>query len=105
VYLALPTLREEPMPCLVRRLQPAYALDEALAELLEEGVDARVGRYRAPRSSCAPARTPRARAGAAGAARSNSITSLRLPRGRMFAELHDALKARGFVPYTRGRGR
>ena len=36
--------------------------------------------------------------------RSNSITALRFPRGHTYRELHDALKARGFVVYE-GQGR
>jgi 2-aminoethylphosphonate-pyruvate transaminase len=36
--------------------------------------------------------------------RSNSITALALPSGRTYAELHDGLKARGFVIYE-GQGR
>jgi 2-aminoethylphosphonate-pyruvate transaminase len=35
--------------------------------------------------------------------RSNTITSLRFPKGRNYAELHDALKARGYVIYE-GQG-
>jgi len=85
-------------------VQVAYALDEALAELLEEGVGARIARYAAaaallragfsrlglscllPREQC-----------------SNSVTALWLPPGKSYAELHDGLKARGFVIYE-GRG-
>jgi 2-aminoethylphosphonate-pyruvate transaminase len=36
--------------------------------------------------------------------RSNSITALWLPPGRSYAELHDGLKARGFIVYE-GQGR
>ena len=36
--------------------------------------------------------------------RSNTITSLWLPAGRKYADLHDGLKARGFVVYE-GQGR
>jgi 2-aminoethylphosphonate-pyruvate transaminase len=35
--------------------------------------------------------------------RSNTITSLRLPPGVTYAQLHDGLKARGFVIYE-GQG-
>ena len=37
------------------------------------------------------------------ALRSNTITSLRFPAGRTYGDLHDALKARGFVIYE-GQG-
>jgi 2-aminoethylphosphonate-pyruvate transaminase len=104
VYLALPTYVRNPMP-FTFAVQPAYAFDEALAELLEEGVEARVGRYRA---AALQLRAGFDRLGLElvlpAPLRSNSITSLRLPRDRTFAELHDALKARGFVVYE-GQGR
>jgi 2-aminoethylphosphonate-pyruvate transaminase len=86
-------------------VQVAYALDEALGELLEEGVAARVARYAAAATLLRrgfesmglgfvlPAEL-----------RSNSITSLWLPAGRTYADLHDGLKARGFVIYE-GQGR
>jgi 2-aminoethylphosphonate-pyruvate transaminase len=35
--------------------------------------------------------------------RSNTITSLRFPKGRNYVELHGALKARGYVIYE-GQG-
>src|SRR6185295_1976395 len=86
-------------------VQIAYALDEALAELLEEGVAARAARYaeaaRAVREGCA-------RLGLGFVLppelRSSSITSFWLPAGRTYAVLHDGLKARGFVIYE-GQGR
>src|SRR5262245_7204974 len=86
-------------------VQVAYALDEALGELLEEGVAARIARYRAA------AALLRAGFESMGLGfvlpaelRSNSITSLWLPAGRTYADLHDGLKARGFVIYE-GQGR
>jgi len=86
-------------------VQVAYALDEALAELLEEGVDARVARYGA---AAALLRAGFARLGLAcllrPELRSNSITTLGLPRGRTYAALHDGLKQRGFVIYE-GQGK
>jgi 2-aminoethylphosphonate-pyruvate transaminase len=85
-------------------VQLAYALDEALAELLEEGVDARITRYAA---AAALLRRGFERLGLAFVLppelRSNTITSLRLPGGRTYGELHDGLKARGFVVYE-GQG-
>jgi len=86
-------------------VQLAYALDEALAELLEEGVAARIARYAAAARLLRDGFTrlglgfvlPPER-------RSNSLTSLWLPGGRTYAALHDGLKARGFVVYE-GQGR
>ena len=86
-------------------VQLAYALDEALAELLEEGVANRIARY------AAAARLLRDGFERLGLGfvlpaerRSNSITALWLPEGRTYAALHDGLKARGFVIYE-GQGR
>jgi 2-aminoethylphosphonate-pyruvate transaminase len=86
-------------------VQLAYALDEALAELLEEGVAARIARYGA---AAALLRGGFERLGLdfvlPSARRSNSITSLRLPPGQTYPSLHDGLKERGFVVYE-GQGR
>jgi 2-aminoethylphosphonate-pyruvate transaminase len=86
-------------------VQLAYALDEALAELLEEGVGGRIARYRA---AAARLRAGFERLGLGfvlpPGLRSNTITSLWLPAGRTYAQLHDALKRRGFVVYE-GQGR
>jgi 2-aminoethylphosphonate-pyruvate transaminase len=86
-------------------VQLAYALDEALAELLEEGVENRVARY------AAAARLLRDGFERLGlgfvlppALRSNSITALWLPAGHSYDQLHDGLKDRGFVIYE-GQGR
>jgi 2-aminoethylphosphonate-pyruvate transaminase len=104
VYLSLATHAKNAMP-FTPAVQVAYALDEALAELLEEGVDARIARYARAAAQL--------RAGFADLGlslvlppelRSNSITALRLPAGRSYAALHDGLKARGFVVYE-GQGR
>jgi 2-aminoethylphosphonate-pyruvate transaminase len=104
VYLSLATYAKSAMP-FTPAVQAAYALDEALAELLEEGVDARIARYARAAAQL--------RAGFADLGlslvlppelRSNSITALRLPAGRSYAALHDGLKARGFVVYE-GQGR
>ena len=104
VYLSLATYAKSPMP-FTPAVQAAYAFDEALAELLEEGVDARIARYARAAAQL--------RAGFADLGleivlppelRSNSITALRLPAGRAYAALHDGLKARGFVVYE-GQGR
>src|SRR5262249_45725453 len=76
------------------------ALDEALAELLAETVPGRIARYA---RAAALLREGFARLGLEcvlpPALRSNTITSLRFPAGRAYAELPDALRARGFVIY------
>jgi 2-aminoethylphosphonate-pyruvate transaminase len=85
-------------------IQVMYALDEALQELLEEGVAQRVARYRTAAhllrdgfeslglKCLLPADL-----------RSNTITALELPAGFTYEALHDALKARGYVIYA-GQG-
>jgi 2-aminoethylphosphonate-pyruvate transaminase len=103
VYLSLATYAASAMP-FTPAVQVAYALDEALAELLEEGVDARIARYgRAARLL----RDGFARLGLEcvlpQVRRSNTITALRMPAGRTYATLHDGLRARGFVVYE-GQG-
>jgi 2-aminoethylphosphonate-pyruvate transaminase len=104
IYLSLATYVKNPMP-FTPAVQAGYALDEALAELLEEGVGARIARYG---RAAAQLRAGFARLGLTcilpPELRSSSITSLRLPAGRTYAQLHDGLKARGFVVYE-GQGR
>lgn len=104
VYLSLATYLASPMP-FTPAVQVAYALDEALAELLEETVAGRVRRYAGAAA--------RLRAGfdALGLEallpperRCNTITALRMPPGHTYASLHDGLKRRGFVIYE-GQGR
>lgn len=103
LYLSLATYAANAMP-FTPAVQVAYALDEALAELLEEGVAARIRRYAA---AAALLRAGFERLGLECALppehRSNTITALRLPAGRRYADLHDGLKARGFVVYE-GQG-
>lgn len=86
-------------------VQVLYALDEALDELLEEGVAERVARYGRAAAQL--------RAGFSAMdlefllpdeVRSNSITTLRMPEGFDYGQLHDALRARDFVIYE-GQGR
>jgi 2-aminoethylphosphonate-pyruvate transaminase len=87
-------------------VQVAFALAEALAEHAEQGgAPARLALYRARAARIAAA------LGAAGAvplldpaACSAVLASWRLPAGRSYAELHDALKAEGFVIYA-GQGK
>lgn len=85
-------------------IQVMYAFDEALQELLEEGVARRIARYRTA------AHLLREGFESLGLKcllppdlRSNTITSLELPAGFTYAALHDALKARGYVIYA-GQG-
>lgn len=104
VYLALGTYAANATP-FTPAVQVAYALDEALAELLEEGVAARIERYA---GAARLLRDGFARLGLACVlppeCRSNTITSLRMPAGHTYATLHDGLKARGFVVYE-GQGK
>ena len=103
VYLSLATYVTHMTP-FTPAVQVAYALDEALAELLEETVASRIARYAAAATLL---RVGFARLGLEcvlpAALRSNTITSLRFPAGRTYGDLHDALKARGFVIYE-GQG-
>ena len=103
LYLSLATYVRHSMP-FTPAVQLAYALDEALAELLAETVPGRIARYA---RAAALLREGFARLGLEcvlpPALRSNTITSLRFPAGRAYAELHDALRARGFVIYE-GQG-
>ena len=86
-------------------VQIAYALDEALAELLDEGVAARIARYAAAAQLLRAGFTRLGLQGLLPAElRSNTITALRIPGGHTYASLHDGLKARGFVIYE-GQGK
>jgi 2-aminoethylphosphonate-pyruvate transaminase len=103
VYLSLATYVTHATP-FTPAVQVAYALDEALAELLEETVASRITRYA---SAATFLRVGFERLGLEcvlpAALRSNTITSLRFPAGLTYGDLHDALKARGFVIYE-GQG-
>jgi len=108
LYLSLPVhweAQERRTVPFTPAVQLAYALDEALAELLEEGVANRIRRYGAAADLL---RRGFARLGLSfvlpAERRSNSITSLWLPATRSYAALHEGLKARGFVIYE-GQGR
>lgn len=107
VYFSLPPnweAQEKGEPLFTPAVQVAYALDEALAELLDEGVPNRIARYRRAATLLREGCT---RLGLSfllpDALRSNTITALDLPRGFVYAQLHDPLKARGFVIYA-GQG-
>ena len=107
LYLHLPMLyahqQRESTP-FTPAIQVMYALDEAVQELLEEGVAQRIVRYRTA------AHLLREGLESLGLKcllppdlRSNTITSLELPAGFTYEALHDALKARGYVIYA-GQG-
>jgi 2-aminoethylphosphonate-pyruvate transaminase len=107
VYLHLPRYYEEEEKGSIPytpSVQICYALDEALQELLEEGVAQRIARYR---RAAALLREGFKRMGLVPLLpeplRSNSITALRLPEGRTYAELHDRLRERGYIIYA-GQG-
>ena len=103
LYLSLATYTAHPMP-FTPAVQVAYALEEALGELLEETVAGRIARYAA---AAARLRDGFTRLGLECVLppqrRSNTITSLRFPKGSSYRELHDSLKTRGFVIYE-GQG-
>ncbi len=85
-------------------VQVYYAFDEALNELLEEGVAKRIQRYkkmahlireRMAKIGIKPVLTPERQ--------SNTITSYYLPEGLTYQTLHSRLKAEGYVIYA-GQG-
>lgn len=85
-------------------VQLYYAFDEALNELLEEGVARRIQRYRKmaglirdrmAKLNVKPVLTPDRL--------SNTITAYYLPEGLTYHSLHDRLKAQGYVVYA-GQG-
>ncbi len=85
-------------------VQVYNAFDEALSELLEEGVAKRILRYkkmavlirdRMAKLGIKPVLTPERQ--------SNSITAYYLPEGVPYQSLHDRLKERGYVIYA-GQG-
>ncbi|TKB79718.1 MAG: aminotransferase class V-fold PLP-dependent enzyme [Nitrospira sp.] len=107
IYLHLPHYYEEQergsIP-FTPAVQLYYAFDEALSELLEEGVANRIQRYKQA------ATLIRKRMTALGVIallppelQSNTITSYHLPTGLSYPVLHDRLKERGYVIYA-GQG-
>jgi 2-aminoethylphosphonate-pyruvate transaminase len=85
-------------------VQVYNAFDEALSELLEEGVAKRILRYkkmatlireRMAKIGIKPVLTPEKQ--------SNTITAFHLPDGLSYTTLHDKLKAQGYVIYA-GQG-
>jgi 2-aminoethylphosphonate-pyruvate transaminase len=96
--------QEKGEPLFTPAIPAFYGFDEALAELIEESVGARIQRYARVstliRQGCE----------ALGLRfllppdyRSHTITAMNLPRGHTYQTLHDQLKARGFVIYA-GQG-
>jgi 2-aminoethylphosphonate-pyruvate transaminase len=85
-------------------VQVYYAFDEALSELLEEGVANRIQRYK---QMAALIRDRMAKLGVKALLppdrQSNTITAYYLPEGVSYQSLHDRLKAQGYVIYA-GQG-
>ncbi|MFO0732030.1 MAG: hypothetical protein U0361_13805 [Nitrospiraceae bacterium] len=85
-------------------VQVYYAFEEALDELLEEGVPQRLARYK---KASTRIRERMAQLGVKALlpadSQSNTITAFHLPSGLSYATLHDRLKERGFVIYA-GQG-
>ncbi len=85
-------------------VQTFYAFDEALDELLEEGVANRIKRYqRASGFLRSKFKEFHLKFLLPEEIRSHTITSLYLPNGMSYIQLHDMLKERGFVIYA-GQG-
>lgn len=106
VYLSLPTnwtAQEKGEPLFTPAVQVGYALDEALHELLDEGVASRIKRYAGAAALLRKGfEELRLRFLLPPELRSNTITSLLLP-DVAYAALHEPLRARGFVIYA-GQG-
>ncbi len=85
-------------------VQVFHALRQALAELAAEGVEARIERYAA---NARVLREGMTRLGfeilVPEGARSNILTTFRLPPGLSYDPLHDAMKRRGYIIYA-GQG-
>ena len=85
-------------------VQVLHAMREALAELQEEGMAVRIARYA---ENCRVLRRGMAALGfdilVPEGARSNILTTFRLPPGLGYDALHDAMKRRGYVIYA-GQG-
>jgi 2-aminoethylphosphonate-pyruvate transaminase len=85
-------------------VQVLHAMDRALLELEQEGVDHRIARYA---ENCRVLREGMAELGfqivVPEGARSNILTTFRLPPGLAYEPLHDAMKRRGYVIYA-GQG-
>jgi 2-aminoethylphosphonate-pyruvate transaminase len=104
VYLHLPAYykeQEEGSIPFTPAVQLYYAFDEALNELLEEGVANRIARYRkAARSIRNYMRAMRMRFYLREPLWSSTLTAFRLPEGVYYDHLHDLLRERGYVIYA-----
>ena len=86
-------------------IQIAYALSEALDELLEEGVEKRISRYHLASQNLREGFTRLHLKFLLNASlQSNTITSLYLPPKTSYPDLHDALREKGFIIYA-GQGK
>lgn len=85
-------------------VQIFFALETALDELIAEGIDNRVNKYK---SLAETVRNGLAKLGLElflpPQYRSNTVTSVLLPQGISFESLHNKLKAKGFIIYA-GKG-
>lgn len=104
VYFHLPTyykhLEEGSVP-FTPAVQLYYAFDEALSELLEEGVPNRIARYRkAARLIRNRMRAIRVKFFLREPLWSNTLTALNLPDGVHYDHLHGLLKERGYIIYA-----
>ncbi|MEE9557876.1 MAG: hypothetical protein V3V94_00185, partial [Candidatus Brocadiales bacterium] len=78
-----------------------YALEAALEELREEGVDNRIARYKKASGTLREGfKRYGIRPFLPENIRSNTITALYLPDGVVYQDLHDRLKKEGFVIYA-----
>jgi 2-aminoethylphosphonate-pyruvate transaminase len=85
-------------------VQVYYAFDEALTELLEEGVANRIQRYKAAAALIRQRmKTLGFQAVLPAEHQSNTITSYHLPPGLTYAILHGRLKEQGYIIYA-GQG-
>jgi 2-aminoethylphosphonate-pyruvate transaminase len=106
-YLHLPLYYEQQEKATIPftpAVQLYYAFDEALNELLEEGVAKRIARYK--KSAALIRQTMNklsVKAVLPAEHQSNTITSYYLPAGLSYQVLHDRLKERGYVIYA-GQG-
>ena len=104
VYLHLPAYykeQEEGSIPFTPAVQLYYAFDEALNELLEEGVANRIARYRkAARTIRNYMRAIRMRFYLREPLWSSTLTAFRLPEGVYYDHLHDLLRERGYVIYA-----
>ena len=104
VYLHLPTYykeQEEGSIPFTPAVQLYYAFDEALDELLDEGVANRVARYRRlARIIRNWMRAVRMKFYLREPLWSSTLTAFRLPEGVYYDHLHDLLRERGYIIYA-----